>query len=75
MAGWRIIDGAKPYRFTRIGKDRRSENGSRRDDRKALRARPIVPNRHAFNSFWDAADAQLQIVEAIDMRPNRGRRG
>ena len=25
-----------------------------------------------FNSFWDAADAQPQIEEAIDIRPDRG---
>jgi hypothetical protein len=34
-----------------------SENGLRREDRKAQRGLPIVPNRHAFNSFWDATGA------------------
>jgi hypothetical protein len=27
VAVWRIIDGAKPYRFTTIGKDRRAKTG------------------------------------------------
>jgi hypothetical protein len=47
----------------------------RPDDQEALRALLIVPNRHAYNSFWDVAGAQLRIEAAIDMCPDRGRAG
>jgi hypothetical protein len=72
VAVWRIIDGAKPYRFTRIGKDRRSKTGRDATIEKFSAHGQSSQIGMLFNSFWDAADAQPQIEEAIDIRPDRG---